>query len=81
LVAGGLRKEPQPNRNVAAAEAVKKKRTKKDKAPVKRAKNRESDAAFLARVARLKKKLAKPHLTKSVRERATEKQIESWNAG
>jgi hypothetical protein len=71
LVAGGLREEPHPNRNVAAAEAVKKKRTKKDKAPVKRAKNKEPDAAFLALVARLKKKLAKPQLTKSVRERAT----------
>jgi len=70
LVAGALRKEPHPNRNVAAAEAVKKKRTKKDKAPVKRAKNKESDAAFLALVAQLKKKLAKPQLTKSVRERA-----------
>ena len=60
---------------------MKKKRTKKDKAPVKRAKNKESDAAFLARVARLKKKLAQPQLTKSVRERATEKEIASWNAG
>jgi hypothetical protein len=70
LVAVGL--------GVVAAEAVEKKRTKKDKAPVKRAKNKESDAAFLAR---LKKKLSKPQLTKSVRERATEKQIESWNAG
>jgi hypothetical protein len=81
LVASGLRKEPNPNRNVAAAEAVEKKRTKKGKAPVKRAKNKESNAAFLARVARLKKKLAKPQLTKSVREKATEKQIRSWNAG
>ena len=71
MVAGGLRKEPHANRNVAATETVEKKRTKKDKAPVKRAKNKESDAAFLALVARLKKKLAKPQLTKSVRERAT----------
>jgi hypothetical protein len=81
LVAGGLRKEPHPNWNVAAAETVEKKRTKKDKAPVKRAKNKGSDAAFLARLARLKKKLAKPQLTKSVRERATEKQIGSGSAG
>jgi hypothetical protein len=81
LVAGGLRKEPHPNRNVAAAQTVEKKRTKKDKAPVKRAKNKESDTAFLALVARLKKKLAKPQLTKSVREKATQKQIASWNAG
>ena len=35
------------------------------------------DGAFLARVALLKKKLAKPHLTKSVRERATEEEIGS----
>jgi hypothetical protein len=77
LVAGCLRKEPHPNRNVAAAETVEKKRTKKDKAPVKRAKNKESDAAFLALVARLKKKLAKPQLTKSVRERTTEKEVAS----
>ena len=81
MVAGGLRKEPHPNRNVAAAEAMEKKRTKKDKAPVKRAKNKKSDAAFLALVARLKKKLAKPQLTKSVRERTTEKLIASWNPG
>ena len=40
-------------------------------------KNKQPDAAFLARVALLKKKLAKPHLTKSVRERATEKEIAS----
>ena len=48
---------------------------------MKRAKNKKSDAAFLALVARLKKKLAKPQLTKSVRERATEKLIASWNPG
>jgi len=35
-------------------------------------------AAFLALVAALKKKLAKPQLTKSVREKATKKQIASW---
>ena len=81
MVAGGLRKEPHPNRDVAAAETVEKKRTKKDKAPVKRGKSKKSDAAFLALVARLKKKLAKPQLTKSVRERATEKLIASWNPG
>jgi hypothetical protein len=37
---------------------------------------KESDATFLARV---KRELAKPYLTKSVREKATKKQIESWN--
>jgi hypothetical protein len=41
-------------------------------------KERKSDAAFLALVAALKKKLAKPQLTKSVREKATKKQIASW---
>ena len=41
-------------------------------------KERKSDAAFLALVAALKKKLAKPQVTKSVREKATKKQIASW---
>ena len=41
-------------------------------------KEKESDAA---RLARLRRELAKPHLTKSVREKATKKQIASWNAG
>jgi hypothetical protein len=45
---------------------------------VRKKKERESDAAVLAR---LKKELAKPLLTKSVRENATEKQIASWNPG
>ena len=31
-------------------------------------------------VARLRKEFAKPILTKSVREKATKKQLESWNA-
>jgi len=35
-------------------------------------------AAFLELVARVKKQLAKPQLTKSVREKATKKQIASW---
>jgi hypothetical protein len=38
---------------------------------------KESAAAI---VARLRKELAKPILTKSVREKATKKQLESWNA-
>jgi CRP/FNR family cyclic AMP-dependent transcriptional regulator len=45
---------------------------------VSKKKEKESDAAVLAR---LRKELAKPHLTKSVRENATKKQIASWNAG
>ena len=44
-------------------------------------KKKNPDAAFLARVARLKKELAKPQLTKSVREMVTKKEIASWNAG
>jgi hypothetical protein len=43
-------------------------------------KKKKSAVAFLALVARLKKELAKPQLAKSVREKATEKQIASWNA-
>jgi hypothetical protein len=41
-------------------------------------KEKKPDAAFLALVAALKKKFAKPQLTKSVREKATKKQIASW---
>jgi len=43
-------------------------------------KQKKVEIAFLALVARLKKEAAKPHLTKSVRENATKKQIASWNA-
>ena len=45
---------------------------------MKRLKEKNSDAAFLALVAWLKKELLKPQLTKSVREQATKKQIASW---
>jgi hypothetical protein len=38
---------------------------------------KESDAALLAG---LKKELAKPHLTKSVKEKATRQQFAEWNA-
>jgi hypothetical protein len=41
-------------------------------------KGKKSDTAFLGLVAWLKKMLAKPQLTKSVREKATKKQIASW---
>ncbi len=50
----------------------------KSRVNVRKKKARESDAAVLAR---LRKELAKPNLTKSVRENATKKQIASWNAG
>jgi hypothetical protein len=38
---------------------------------------KESHAALLAR---LKKEVAKPHLTKSVREKATVENLAEWNA-
>ena len=41
-------------------------------------KEKESCAAILAH---LRKKAAEPYLTKSVKEKATKKQIASWNAG
>jgi hypothetical protein len=41
-------------------------------------KGKKPDAAFLGLVARLKKILATPQLTKSVREKATKKQVASW---
>jgi hypothetical protein len=41
-------------------------------------KEKKSDASFLALLAGLKKKLAKPQVTKSVRKKATKKQIASW---
>jgi uncharacterized protein YabN with tetrapyrrole methylase and pyrophosphatase domain len=46
------------------------------KVPKKKDKEKESDTALLAR---LRKELAKPFLAKSVREKATKKQIASWN--
>ena len=80
LVAGGPRNEPHPNRKVAAAEAVEKRRTKAIRFGVNVPKKKKSDLAFSALVARLKKEATKPNLTKSVREKATKKQIASWNA-
>jgi hypothetical protein len=41
-------------------------------------KAKKSDPAFLALVARVRKKFAKPQLTKSVKEKATKRQIASW---
>jgi len=82
LVAGGLRNEPHSNRKLVAVEAPGKEKNQeaimKSRATLRKEKERESDAAVLAR---LRKELAKPHFTKSVRENATKKQIASWNAG
>jgi hypothetical protein len=82
LVAGGLRNEPDGNRKLLAAEALEKKQTKKRKlkgtASVANVPSKtESEAALLAR---LKRELSKPVLTNSVRQKATKKQIASWNA-
>jgi len=43
-------------------------------------KKKKSDLAFAALVARLKKEATKPNLTKSVREKATKKQLAAWTA-
>ena len=75
LVAGGPRNEPHPNRKVAAAEAIEKKANQGRCRTC--PKKKETDATWLAR---LKRELARPYLTKSVREKATKKQIASWNA-
>ena len=74
LAAGGLRNEPQTGSSWLLR-PWKRQRTKQVKSVPKK---KESEAAQLAR---LRKELAKPVLTKSVRETATKKQIESWNAG
>ena len=63
LAAGGLRTEPHGARKSLAAETMGKKRKK------------ESPAALLAR---LRKEIAKPHLTKSVREKATAEDLAEW---
>jgi hypothetical protein len=62
-----------------AAEALEKNQEAiiKGRVNVCKKKEKESYAAVLAR---LRKELAKPHLAKSVREKATKKQIASWNA-
>jgi len=78
--AGGLRNEPHADRNLLAAEAPEKSQGEIIKGAVSATKKKEADL-FAARLARLKAELARPHLTKSVREKATKQQIASWNAG
>jgi hypothetical protein len=80
LAAGRLRMEPQPDRNLLAAETPEKNQEAIIKGRVNVPKKREIDL-YAAILARLRKELAKPHLTKSVREKATKKQIALWNAG
>jgi hypothetical protein len=65
LAAGGLRNEPHGARNFLAAETMGKKRKKESPA---------------ARLAQLRKEIAKPTLTKSVREKATMEDLAEWNA-
>jgi len=80
LVVGSLRNEPHPGRKLLAAKALEKKESRSDnqhRVNVPKKKEKESTAALLAR---LRKELAKPHLSKSVREKATKKQIARWNA-
>jgi hypothetical protein len=79
LGAGGPRNEPHTDRKLLSAEAMEKE--KELNTGVKVPKNKEkSHAAFLALVARLQKEATKPYLTKSVRVKATKKQLASWNA-
>ena len=66
LVAGGLRNEAHGARKSLAAETVEKKRKKE---------------SFAELVVRLRKEIAKPHLTKSVREKTTTENLAEWNAG
>jgi hypothetical protein len=79
LAAAGLRTEPHPDRNLLAGEIPEKNQEAIIKDRVNVSKKKEIDL-YAAILARLRKELAKPHLTKSVREKATKKQIASWNA-
>ncbi|HLZ49533.1 MAG TPA: hypothetical protein VKP61_02165 [Candidatus Acidoferrum sp.] len=82
----GLGIEPHASRKLEAAEVLEKRRIKKREArsekrghvTVRNKKGQKSGAAVLARV---RTELAKPQLTKSVRETATKKQLAAWNAG
>jgi hypothetical protein len=80
LAAGHFRIEPHPDRNLLAVEAPEKIQEAIIKGRVKVPKKKEIDL-YAAILALLRKELAKPRLTKSVKEKATKKQIASWNAG
>jgi len=80
LAAGRLRIEPHPDRNLLAAETPEKNQEAIIKGRVNVPKKGEIDL-YAAILGRLRKELARPHLTKSVREKAAKKQIASWNAG
>jgi len=80
LTASGSRNGPHGGRNLLVTEAPEKSQGAIIKCAVNAAKKKEKDS-YAARLAHLKKELAHPHLTKSVREKATKKQIASWSAG
>jgi len=80
LAAGGLRNEPRADRKLLTAEAPEKNQVAIIEGPVNVPKKKEKDS-YAAILARLRKELARPHFTKSVREKATKKQIASWSAG
>lgn len=81
LLGGGPRKEPHGTRKGLAAERVERKAIKNRRLRVlasvsNEAEQKASDMAF-ARSARAL--VAKPMLTKSVKEKATKKQLAEWN--
>lgn len=80
LAAGGLRNEPHADGKLLIAEAPEKNQVAIIEGPVRMPKKQEKDS-YAAILARLRKELARPHFTKSVREKATKEQIASWSAG
>ncbi len=80
LAAGGTRNELRADRRLLTAEAPEKNQVAIIEGPVNVPKKRENNSSA-AILARLRKELARPHFTKSVREKATKKQIASWSAG
>lgn len=77
-----LRNEARADRKLLTAEAPEKNQVAiiEGPSPVSVPKKKEKDS-YAAILARLKKELARPQFTKSVREKATKKQIALWSAG
>ena len=75
-----LRNELRADRKLLTAEALKKNQVAIIEEPVSVPKKKEKDS-YAAILARLREELARPHFTKSVREKATKKQIALWSAG
>jgi hypothetical protein len=82
LAAGRFRKRAAPGPEALGGRGLGKEKNQDAiiKGPVTAPKAKERDS-YIAILARLRKQAAKPYLTKSVREKATKKQIASWNAG